>query len=306
MLMYVDGNLFLSPAKVLVNTVNTVGVMGKGIAKDFKYIFPEMFSEYQLRCESKQLSVGRLFLYKSPIKWVLNFPTKIHWRNPSKLEYIEAGLRIFSAGYERSGITSIAFPRLGCGNGELDWDKQVKPLMESYLGKLPIEIFVHHYWLKSHQLEHHDLQKTKSWLQSEPENLAFEEVWDDIVDMIQKDSTFSDLTRQSSFKITIIHEPEHGLQVTDGQDYFIPKDALLEVWQHIRSAGFVSASSLVEGLDCHAGQVMALFAKLPYIRSTHVAQFGMSNKKDFQYALQYVPRPARNAKLTDPHQAMPA
>ncbi len=134
MLIYVDGDLFLSPAHVLVNTVNTVGVMGKGIAKDFKFFFPEMFREYQSRCENNSIDIGKLFLFRTATKWILNFPTKKHWRNPSKTEYIEAGLKAFVAGYARTGITSIAFPRLGCGNGELDWEKQVRPLMEKHLG----------------------------------------------------------------------------------------------------------------------------------------------------------------------------
>ena len=76
MITYVDFSLFESPAKVLVNTVNTVGVMGKGIAKGFKRIFPEMFAEYQLLCENGQYNTGDLWLYKSQNKWILNFPTK--------------------------------------------------------------------------------------------------------------------------------------------------------------------------------------------------------------------------------------
>jgi len=145
MLTYVDGSLFHSPARVLVNTVNVVGVMGKGIAKDFKAFFPEMFHDYQLRCENKTIDIGKLQLYRGPHKWVLNFPTKKHWRNPSKPEYIEAGLRAFVSGYARNGITSIAFPRLGCGNGELDWERQVRPLLERYLSRLPIDVYVHHF-----------------------------------------------------------------------------------------------------------------------------------------------------------------
>src|SRR5262245_37084449 len=180
MLTYVDRSLFQSPARVLVNTVNVVGVMGKGIAKDFKFFFPEMFREYQARCESKALDIGKLYLYRGPHKWVLNFPTKKHWHQPSKPEYIEAGLKTFVAGYAQSGITSIAFPRLGCGNGELHWNRQVRPLMEKYLAKLPIEVFVHHYGQDTQRPEHLDSDAMKAWLRSEPESLSFDEVWDDL------------------------------------------------------------------------------------------------------------------------------
>ena len=84
-----------------------------------------------------------MWVYKTPHKWVLNFPTKKHWRSPSKPDYLEAGLKKFSQVYQEARITSISFPQLGCGNGELDWKTESKPLMEKYLKGLPIEIFIH-------------------------------------------------------------------------------------------------------------------------------------------------------------------
>ena len=130
MITYLSGDLFQSPAKVLVNTVNTVGVMGKGIALKFKRIYPEMFEAYRNHCERGHLQIGQLLLYKTPNKWVLNFPTTKHWRNPSRAEYIQAGLWKLRERCSEMGITSIAFPELGCGNGELDFEAQVKPMME--------------------------------------------------------------------------------------------------------------------------------------------------------------------------------
>src|SRR4051794_35789340 len=102
MLSYVSGNLFEAPVQTLVNTVNTVGVMGKGIALTFRQIYPEMFQEYRDLCERGKIDIGALYLYRDPIvnTQVLNFPTKKHWRNPSKLEYIEAGLNCFTRIYE--------------------------------------------------------------------------------------------------------------------------------------------------------------------------------------------------------------
>lgn len=142
MIKYIKGDLFSSPAQVLVNTVNLDGVMGKGIALKFKKLYPEMFKKYQSFCENKMLEIGKLWLYKSETKWILNFPTKIHWRNPSKIEYIEKGLQKFVAMYREKNITSIAFPKLGCGNGGLKWE-DVKPLMDHYLKNLPIDIYVY-------------------------------------------------------------------------------------------------------------------------------------------------------------------
>lgn len=143
MLKYVEGDIFTSPAQVLVNAVNTVGVMGKGIALSFKKKYPEMFMAYQKACKNNQFTIGHLMLWHGPDHWVLNFPTKEHWRDPSKVEYIERGLITFTKGYAAQKITSIAFPKLGCGYGGLDWNQVVKPLMEHYLKELPIDIYVY-------------------------------------------------------------------------------------------------------------------------------------------------------------------
>jgi len=141
-LIYRRTSLLESSAQTLVNTVNCVGVMGKGIAKEFKEREPQMFAAYKKICDQNLLSPGKLWLWRGSDFWILNFPTKIHWRNPSKIEWIEAGLKKFVAGYQQLGIREISFPRLGCGNGGLDWN-EVRPLMERYLAKLPIPIFVH-------------------------------------------------------------------------------------------------------------------------------------------------------------------
>ncbi len=119
MIMYVEGDLFSSTAQVLVNTVNTVGVMGKGIAKEFKRIYPDMFRKYQEYCEAGRLQPGTLFLYRTRNKTILNFPTKRHWRQKSRLSDIEAGLKTFVAQYVEMGIYSIAFPQPSCGNAIL-------------------------------------------------------------------------------------------------------------------------------------------------------------------------------------------
>ena len=135
MIKYVVGDIFSSPAQVLVNTVNTVGVMGKGIALTFRRVFPEMFEEYKVLCETDLLSIGDLFLYKNPHKWILNFPTKKHWRAKSKLEYIDVGLEKFASTYNDERIESISFPMLGCQHGGLDWD-DVRPVMERRLNRI--------------------------------------------------------------------------------------------------------------------------------------------------------------------------
>jgi O-acetyl-ADP-ribose deacetylase (regulator of RNase III) len=143
MLTYRDDSIFDSPAQTLVNTVNTVGVMGKGLALAFKQRYPQMYPIYRQRCREGTFTVGRLQLWRGPDHWVLNFPTKEHWANPSRLPYLEAGLDRFLKTYVGQQITSIAFPRLGCTNGGLDWEGQVRPLMESRLRDVPIPVYIH-------------------------------------------------------------------------------------------------------------------------------------------------------------------
>ena len=174
MLTYVVGSLFESPAHTLVNTVNTDGVMGKGIAKRFKTIYPKMFKEYQRLCEREQFTVGQLWLHKTPNKWVLNFPTKTTWRKPSKVEYIKQGLKTFADTYSDRGITSIAFPLLGCGNGELEWEMQVQPLMEEHLADLPIQVYIHTYQTDpSEKPEHRKIREINRWVEVGTPIVAF-------------------------------------------------------------------------------------------------------------------------------------
>ncbi len=118
--------------------------MGKGIALVFKLRYPKMFDIYKQYCKDKLIGIGKLWLYKGEEKqaWVLNFPTKFHWKYPSKVEYLEKGLDKFVQTYKEKGITSIAFPLLGTHNGGLD-KEMVKGLMVSYLEKcdIPVEIY---------------------------------------------------------------------------------------------------------------------------------------------------------------------
>lgn len=142
MITYLEGDIFRSPAQVLVNTVNTVGVMGKGLALEFKNKYPEMFVKYKELCKNNSLSVGKLMLWYDSDYWLLQFPTKENWRNPSKIEYIEKGLATFVKRYSDYNISSIAFPKLGCGNGGLNWT-EVKDVMEKYLSDLPISVYIY-------------------------------------------------------------------------------------------------------------------------------------------------------------------
>ena len=179
MISYIEGNIFDSPAQVIVNTVNTVGVMGKGIALEYKNRYPQMFEKYKNACEKHLLTIGKLMLISAPDHLLLLFPTKENWRYPSKITYIEQGLNKFCANYAQRGITSIAFPKLGCGNGELNWD-DVRPVMEKYLGDLPIEVYIYLSKGKDIEPEHKHPKEMQDWLRENAKDMSFNGLYDDV------------------------------------------------------------------------------------------------------------------------------
>ncbi len=137
------GDIFNSTAKTLVNTINCVGVMGKGIALEFKKRYPELYKQYIELCENKLIQPGEPYYYHDITGVsIINFPTKDHWKSPSKLSYIISGLDWFVQNYKELGIESIAFPPLGCGNGGLSWEI-VGPIMVEKLKNLPIYVEIY-------------------------------------------------------------------------------------------------------------------------------------------------------------------
>ena len=147
MIKFTIGNMMTSTAEALVNTVNTVGVMGKGIALQFKEEFPRNFLTYAEACKTGLLAPGKLLITKEPnhsgeIKIIINFPTKKHWRHPSRYEYIKDGLTELAEAIHKHNIKSIAIPPLGCGNGGLQWNI-VKGMIEEALADIEIDITIY-------------------------------------------------------------------------------------------------------------------------------------------------------------------
>jgi O-acetyl-ADP-ribose deacetylase (regulator of RNase III) len=140
MLESCSGNLLEAEVEALVNTVNCVGVMGKGLALQFKQAFPENFQEYRRACQSGEVKPGQMFIVPTGRltnpRYIINFPTKRHWKNPSRIEDIETGLLAVIETVKRLGIRSIAVPPLGCGNGGLAWSR-VAPLIETAFAQVP-------------------------------------------------------------------------------------------------------------------------------------------------------------------------
>jgi O-acetyl-ADP-ribose deacetylase (regulator of RNase III) len=137
---YVTGNLLGANSQALVNTVNTVGVMGKGIALQFKEYFPANYKVYAGVCKKGEMHIGKMLVVRENTldgeRIIINFPTKIEWYKKSQYDYIEEGLKDLVSVIKEYKIMSMAIPPLGCGNGGLKWER-VKPLMEKYLGNIP-------------------------------------------------------------------------------------------------------------------------------------------------------------------------
>lgn len=147
MLHYRTGNMLESSAQALVNTVNTVGVMGKGIALQFKQLFPDNTKRYQEACKTGQIAIGKLLVTKDSSlltgeKTIINFPTKADWRKPSEYNYIEAGLKHLIQIVCEQRIKSVAIPALGSGNGGLEWAK-VKSLIEKHLWNVEADFYIY-------------------------------------------------------------------------------------------------------------------------------------------------------------------
>jgi O-acetyl-ADP-ribose deacetylase (regulator of RNase III) len=147
MIRFTQGNLLEAQVDAVVNTVNTVGVMGKGIALMFKERFPENYKTYAAACKAGDVRIGEMFVVSGVEldgpRWIINFPTKKDWRHPTKLEWVSSGLVALNEVIREKRIKSIAIPPLGCGNGGLDWDV-VRPLIEKSMSDLAdVEIIIY-------------------------------------------------------------------------------------------------------------------------------------------------------------------
>lgn len=140
MIEYKTGNILREDAEALVNTVNCVGVMGRGVALQFKQTFPQNFKAYETACRRDEVQPGRMFVFETGRltnpRWIINFPTKRHWRGNSRIEDIDSGLVALVEEIERRGIRSVAIPPLGSGLGGLQW-AEVRPRIESAVTSLP-------------------------------------------------------------------------------------------------------------------------------------------------------------------------
>ena len=187
MIKVIIGDMFESSAQTIVNTVNCIGIMGKGVALEFKKRFPDMFEDYVRRCEAHQVQLGKPYLFKRLVNpWILNFPTKEHWRSVSRLQDIVEGLNYLKAQYKEWGITSLAVPPLGCGQGQLEW-RVVGPTLYRHLKELdiPVELYAP-FGTPHEELNPAFLDTKKEQVGSMPSPERISPAWVAVVEILRK------------------------------------------------------------------------------------------------------------------------
>jgi O-acetyl-ADP-ribose deacetylase (regulator of RNase III) len=267
MLIYHRTNLLHSNAQTLVNTVNCVGIMGKGIAAEFKQRYPDMFRAYKRICDAGELEIGKLWLWQGPDRWVLNFPTKKHWRYPSKVEWVEAGLEKFVAEYSRRGITDVSFPRLGCGNGGLKWE-DVRPVMERYLGGLPINVYIHDFTVNIGLPEHLE-DVARKLHNSVPIARSFDDFLESLARVIQA-AAGRLVTLGSEAVFEVVLDAEGSLKVTLPEgSYMVEREDIRALWVAL-SNGLVTRQQAQWSAAEAADQVLSVMSVMPGVRPIEI------------------------------------
>jgi O-acetyl-ADP-ribose deacetylase (regulator of RNase III) len=141
MIKYFEGTVFNTDAMAIVNTVNCDGFMGAGLALEFALRYPQMLVDYEQKCKKSSIKIGFVDYYKDKDIMIINFPTKNSFKFQSNIKWIEEGLKNFRQTYKERNISSVAFPKLGCSNGGLNW-VDVKQIMEKYLSDLDIDVYI--------------------------------------------------------------------------------------------------------------------------------------------------------------------
>jgi hypothetical protein len=241
--------------------------MGKGIALQFKERYPDMFKAYKSICDTRSLDVGKLHLWRAADHWILNFPTKTTWRQPSKLEYVEAGLAAFQRSYKKRGISSVSFPPLGCGNGNLNWE-DVRPVMERYLSKLDIPVYVH------------DRQVPKTFV---PEHknpaerrvpVSFNEFRNDIMERIDRHNSFATLRRTSEFHAKWADDGDIVIEKLTGRTEVIDHELIEAAWSSLQNGILTSEQFADDASKKLKSYLFPILAELPYVQVAEISRPG--------------------------------
>lgn len=193
MIYYTKKSIFNMQTDAIVNTINCKGFMGKGIALEFSLRYPDLLIKYQQKCQKNEINIGKMFYYKTDNQIIVNFPTKDDFKLPSQYDWIKKGIKDFKNTYKFHNIASIAFPPLGCGNGELNFNI-VKKIIEEELVMEPIDIYI---CLDTNSAEGKELEMIKNFNDTRIE---------DFIDIIEIPKTQSTLLVKYQNKIKRFYE----------------------------------------------------------------------------------------------------
>jgi hypothetical protein len=225
-----------------------------------------MFEEYKQLCANGQIDIGKFYIYKTANKWILNFPTKRHWRSPSEVEYIEEGLKALTKSAIEMQLTDIAMPKLGCGNGGLDWDTQVKPIVEKYLKKAPINVSIYDFDKKiiPEYLKQKDIE---NWLRSEPENLNFSLFFEDLKNINNVNILFPKkiVLNNITFEVNYNTEDEYFLFHSKEINFILSKDDIKTMFYMLINIGKLCKNDIYTELQKYTNEIFDFLSQLSYI-----------------------------------------
>jgi O-acetyl-ADP-ribose deacetylase (regulator of RNase III) len=292
MVLYRRTSILDSTAQTLVNTVNCVGVMGKGLAKAFKERDPAMYKAYKNVCERKMLAPGKLWLWQGSNGWILNFPTKQHWRDPSRLEWIEAGLEKFVLECSYRGIKEISFPRLGCGNGGLDWN-DVRPLMERYLSKVEIPVYIHDYTVDVGLPEH--LEYVANCLRSEGADASNFESFMMALKRVAEIGKDGLVELGTGVPFAVDMDPDGNLSFQSGtSSWVMAQDDLRGVWLILLS-GLITKAQAEWSVSKGGNALLSMLSILPQARPIQIEEF----RDEPEIAVELLPTSTRTALIPE-------
>ncbi len=301
MLTYVYSELFTSPARVLVNAVNTTGSMAHGQAATFKRVYPAMYAAYRALCQNDQFSTGQFLLYRTPHKWVLNFPIKKHPRANARLALIEQGLQKFATLCVDQHFDSVSFPMLGAEDG-LAWE-EVRPLYDTYLKPLPITIYVHLSEQNPLVPDALPLPTLRKWLNSVPQSLPFATFWNNLKRAIRKHDSFATLEPEPRLFQAQLDDKRGSVRVLpqdDSETLLLPRSQWVDFWRYLTTVGYVLPADMPNGLDATAPYMLALVTGLDNVRPLWISRNPYTRMQGLHYL---PPLPRHKPRTVTLHEA---
>jgi len=242
-----------------------------------------MFKTYKRICDQKELVPGKLWLWRGSGSWILNFPTKIHWRNPSRIEWIEQGLRKFISAYAEQGITEISFPRLGCGNGNLEWD-DVRPVMEHYLSQVSIPVYIHDFTVDVGLPEHLEAVAT-ALRKTMPSEWTFDSFVNSLGEALAlTGGEFPTLGSSNVFSACLDSERRLAIETANATNV-LEEDDLRGVWFDLQS-GLVTRRDAGWAVRDGGEPLLSLLSVLPHVRPLQIQRAGQDEP---EYAVEPSP-----------------